>query len=290
MRHIHRFALLAGFVPLLLLGCGQSDGGTSSEREPKAAGQRILAERVVKGGLDRTLDQLVGKSAEVGRVRCIHADGPRYECVAQANEPIGSEETKTVPVLVDATCDSQNCIWRVSDIGVVDTRKPGMPSPESMRTFHNPSLSMEPTLKPSQAVEVDLGAYESVVPTVGDIVIFHPPEGVNGSAEERCAVPHPARQACPLSNDEAMMSELFIKRVVAGSGDRLAVRDGHVVLNGVTLNEDYIRPCPSCDLPIPIEVPSGYVFLMGDNRGASDDSQFWGPIPRGWVVGKVVNY
>jgi signal peptidase I len=44
---------------------------------------------------------------------------------------------------------------------------------------------------------------------------------------------------------------------------------------------------PSCNLPKPIKIPPGYYFMMGDNRGESDDSRFWGPIPRGWIIGKA---
>ena len=55
-------------------------------------------------------------------------------------------------------------------------------------------------------------------------------------------------------------------------------------------SEPFIAPCAGgqgCDLPRPITVPRGYVFCMGDNRGASDDSRFWGPMPEDWVIGEA---
>jgi signal peptidase I len=78
--------------------------------------------------------------------------------------------------------------------------------------------------------------------------------------------------------------------VVGVGGDRIAVRGGHVVRNGRLQSEPFIAPCAGgqgCDLPRAITVPRGYVFCMGDNRGASDDGRFWGPIPVDWVIGEA---
>jgi signal peptidase I len=36
---------------------------------------------------------------------------------------------------------------------------------------------------------------------------------------------------------------------------------------------------------VAITVPAGHWFMMGDNRGESDDSRFWGPVPTGWIIG-----
>ena len=80
----------------------------------------------------------------------------------------------------------------------------------------------------------------------------------------------------------------FIKRVVAGPGDTLSIQDGHVILNGKPQEEKFIRPCDSgeeCTFPVPITIPPGHWFMMGDNRGESDDSRFWGPVPTAWIIG-----
>ena len=82
----------------------------------------------------------------------------------------------------------------------------------------------------------------------------------------------------------------FIKRIVAGPGDTLSVQNGHPVVNGKIAQEDFISPCTpggACNLPQQITIPPDHYFMMGDNRGSSDDSRFWGPVPRDWIIGKA---
>ena len=71
-------------------------------------------------------------------------------------------------------------------------------------------------------------------------------------------------------------------------GDRLQIRNGRVILNGKPQKEPFIRPCQGsdgCDFPTEITVPAGHYFMMGDNRGSSDDSRFWGPVQNNSVIG-----
>jgi signal peptidase I len=80
----------------------------------------------------------------------------------------------------------------------------------------------------------------------------------------------------------------FIKRVVAGPGDRIRIDNGHVIRNGKPAKESFARPCgggDECDYPTEITIPAGHYFMMGDNRGSSDDSRFWGPVPEKWIIG-----
>ena len=52
----------------------------------------------------------------------------------------------------------------------------------------------------------------------------------------------------------------------------------------------YTVPCTgggSCDFPATITIPAGDYYMMGDNRPNSEDSRFWGPVPRSWIIGKA---
>jgi signal peptidase I len=68
------------------------------------------------------------------------------------------------------------------------------------------------------------------------------------------------------------------------------VLGGIVVRNGVAEHEPYIAQCGAsqeCNFPTPVQIPRGEWFVLGDDRGASNDSRNWGPIPASWIVGKV---
>jgi signal peptidase I len=154
-----------------------------------------------------------------------------------------------------------------------------------VKPFQIPTGSMIPTLEINQRVLVNRMSYHFGDPGVGDIVVFNPP------LDTRCAPGHdepgrPCDEPFPERD-----SDNFIKRVVAVPGDTLSVRDGRPVVNGEVVDEDFIRPCTDlgerCRLPREITIPPDHYFMMGDNRGASDDSRFWGPVPREWIIGKA---
>ncbi len=163
-----------------------------------------------------------------------------------------------------------------------------------VKPYKIPSGSMEPTLDEGQRVLVNRFIYHFHEPKIGDIVVFHPPAGAESSSECGALVggaqPIETGEPCPKPTPEES-SETFIKRVVAVGGDTLAVKDGHPIVNGVEkTDEPYINPCGSvieCNLPKPITIPKGHFFMMGDNRGDSDDSRFWGPVPKEWIIGEA---
>ena len=163
-----------------------------------------------------------------------------------------------------------------------------------VKPYRIPSESMVPTLAVGQRVLVDRLTNNWSSPARGDIVVFHPPDGADdNNLASQCGVAHPADTACPRSTPKRSNSN-FIKRVVAVGGDRIAIVDNHVVLNGRELKEPFINKdssCASdetiCNLRTPITVPKGDFFMMGDNRGQSSDSRVWGPVPKSWIIGEA---
>jgi signal peptidase I len=154
-----------------------------------------------------------------------------------------------------------------------------------VKPFVIPSQSMEPTLMPGQRVLVNRLAYDfGGKPERGDIVVFHPPSSLV------CKVNVPATEACPESNT-TRSSQYFVKRVIGLPGDHLWIENGHPVINGKELkHEPYITPCSnstSCNMPHVITIPRGEYYMLGDNRGDSDDSRYWGPVPESWIIGEV---
>lgn len=115
------------------------------------------------------------------------------------------------------------------------------------------SDSMAPTLKSDDHVLVNKLTYLLRTPRRGEIVMIHTPQ----------------------RNDKDL-----IKRVIALGGDELEIRQKKVYLNGALLEEPYtqfIQPdqlFKGDNIP-PLQVPHGYVFVMGDNRDVSGDSRDW---------------
>lgn len=157
-----------------------------------------------------------------------------------------------------------------------------------VKPYQIPSESMEPTLDVGQRVLVNRFLYRFKDPQIGDIVVFHPPTGADNGGQQ-CGVQKPASEPCPTPTD-GESDQNFIKRIVAGPGDTLRIEDGHPVVNGTMPTEDFIRECGpggDCNLPQEITIPPDHYFMMGDNRGMSTDSRFWGPVPKDSIIGKA---
>ena len=161
-----------------------------------------------------------------------------------------------------------------------------------VKPYRIPSASMEPTLGINQRILVNRLGPHLFRPHIGDIIVFHPPTDYSGCADPGQGE-NPTGQDGPQACDVAQRhraSVTFVKRLVGLPGDRLSIRAGHVIRNGVRERDPYIVACQggdACNFPQTITVPRGEYYLMGDNRPDSEDSRFWGPIPRAWIIGKA---
>ena len=161
-----------------------------------------------------------------------------------------------------------------------------------IKPYRIPSGSMLPTLRINQRILVDRIGTHFFTPHVGDIVVFHPPQNTGSCADPaqgQTATGQAASRACDVPQPRSG-AVTFVKRVVGLPGDRISIRDGHVVRDGIPEKDSYIFPCDGageCNFPQTITVPRGDYYMMGDNRPDSDDSRFWGPVPRAWIIGKA---
>lgn len=167
-----------------------------------------------------------------------------------------------------------------------------------VEAFRIPTASMENTLLVGDFLLVNKAVYGAEIPGVGvhlpafaepghgDVVVFSPPH-------------EPTRS--------------YVKRVVGTPGDTLEMRDKTLVRNGVEVAEPYVRHLdrdgdavhpamrwqsihllpttvrgyhPTRDNWGPLVVPDAHYFVLGDNRDNSEDSRYWGFVPRSAIRGR----
>jgi signal peptidase I len=119
--------------------------------------------------------------------------------------------------------------------------------------------SMEPTLVSGEYVIVNRIGYRLGSPQRGDIIVFHFPRDPK---------------------------EEYIKRVIGLPGDDIEVKNNAVYVNGQRLDESYLKV--TTNYIGTWRVPTGQLFVLGDNRNNSSDSHDWGTVPMDYVVGKAV--
>lgn len=121
-----------------------------------------------------------------------------------------------------------------------------------------PSESMQPALRTGDRVVVDVLGPKLHGVQRGDILAFRSPEG----------------------------PKVLCKRVIGLPGETIAVRGGHVWIDGRPLQRDFTPEQSLDDFP-PLPIPAGHLFMMGDSRNNSHDSRFFGPVDQELIVGKM---
>lgn len=153
-----------------------------------------------------------------------------------------------------------------------------------------PSGSMRPTLIEGDRIFVERFSRFYTTPKRGDIIVFYPPF----EELDKSAMGVAKRLTGFFCKDVA-----YIKRVIGLPGDTVEVKANKsgkysVLINGKALEESYIMdeydyiPCTEQMFCGPMKVPAGNYFMMGDNRGNSQDSRFWGFLPQSGVIGRAV--
>ncbi|MDL2220740.1 signal peptidase I [Eubacteriales bacterium OttesenSCG-928-N14] len=117
--------------------------------------------------------------------------------------------------------------------------------------------SMQPTLYTNELVLVEKISYRFTSPKRQQVVVF----------------------------EHENFDHLLIKRVIGIEGDEVCVIDGYVYINGERIEDPHAAE-PSIRDTLPVIVPQGHVFVMGDNRNNSQDSRSFGPIPHSSIVGQ----
>lgn len=131
-----------------------------------------------------------------------------------------------------------------------------------IQPFVVPTGSMLPTIQLSDQVLANKFVYRFTTPKRGDIIVLDDPTGQVGT---------------------------LIKRVIATGGQTVDIHDQKVWVDGSALEEPYTHGQPSelGPLPMPMTIPQGSVWVMGDNRTQSQDSRWFGPVSLSAVHGRA---
>lgn len=126
--------------------------------------------------------------------------------------------------------------------------------------------SMDPTFHDGQYILTDKISYRLHMPQRGDVVVFK----------------------APMNPDFD-----YIKRIIGLPGDTISIKDGKVIINGQSLNDEYIQtdtillPGQYIREGEQITVGPNEYFVLGDNRSHSADSRQWGMVPQKDIIGRV---
>lgn len=132
-----------------------------------------------------------------------------------------------------------------------------------VQPFVIPTGSMIPTIAIGDRILAEKISYRLREPEIGEVVVFKDPTGQH---------------------------DQLIKRIIAMEGQTVDIRGGEVYIDGVRTREEYThgKPTEIGTIPMPIKIPEGSVWLMGDNRPNSGDARFFGPQPLETIEGRAL--
>ena len=132
------------------------------------------------------------------------------------------------------------------------------------KTFRQTSASMEPTIKKGEVILADMTAYSTTAPARWDVVIFTEPRS----------------------------GQLWCSRVVGLPGESIDIRPQGIFVNGTNAPlpvhlSNVVHRSAISGAPLPLSIPAGSYFVLGDNATNAYDSRFWGALPAQSVKGRV---
>jgi signal peptidase I len=141
----------------------------------------------------------------------------------------------------------------------------------AFQTFEVPSGSMLPTLQVGDRLVVDKLPWLAHSIHRGDIIVFH-------------RAPH----------DTDLQYPILVKRVIGLPGETISSKGDTIYINGHPIAEPWLAAlnttlmCPQSNFGItPTRIKPGQYFVMGDCRGNSSDSRYWGTVPAKNIIGRV---
>lgn len=165
-----------------------------------------------------------------------------------------------------------------------------------LRSFFIPSGSMLETLQINDRIFVNELVPNIVALERGDVVVFKDPGGWLGAVSTPEPKPFLEQGVDFFLSAFGLIapdsSQHLVKRVIGKPGDHVVCcsADGKLTINGVEISEPYVAPGSNpSDKEFDVKVPSDSYWVMGDNRGNSEDSRFHGDLPgKGFVSKKFI--
>lgn len=197
--------------------------------------------------------------------------------------------------------------------------------PFVVQTYAVSSRSMEPGLLRGETIVVSKWVYRSRSPAYGELVVFQSPEAGKGETIKRVIglpgdtlegtpgavllqtrgnkpqrLDHAAlRMRLKLSDDAVLaltpealwcdgkrLTPEVLAPLIGKPGAFIVLEPGQLLRNGQPLTEAYVAEDIAAPFG-PVTVPTGHLFVLGDNRNRSHDARFWGPLPQSRVIGRA---